>query len=82
MEQLLAEMHDFQNMRSSEPTSSQARKPAKRQAPGAVDFICLLSKDGDVFPESTVRQHTYSAAVDGVETSDWVLQVSPVSFCG
>ena len=38
-------------MRSSEPTSSQARKPAKHQAPGAVDFICLLSKDGDVFPE-------------------------------
>jgi hypothetical protein len=37
-------------MRSSESSGAQ-RKPAKYAVDGAVDFICLLSKDGDVFPE-------------------------------
>lgn len=30
---------------------AERRKPAKHQAKGAVDFVCLLSKDGDHFPE-------------------------------
>jgi serine/threonine protein kinase/acid stress-induced BolA-like protein IbaG/YrbA len=37
-------------MRSSESPGAQ-RKTAKYAVRGAVDFICLLSKDGDVFPE-------------------------------
>jgi hypothetical protein len=37
-------------MRSSESSGSE-RKPAKHQVRGAVDFICLLSDDGNVFPE-------------------------------
>jgi hypothetical protein len=37
-------------MRSSESPGAE-RKPAKYAVRGAVDFICLLSKDGDVFPE-------------------------------
>ena len=58
-------------MRSSEPTSSQARKPAKHQAPGAVDFICLLSKDGNVFPEPPKEetQRLQGAAARGAAVS-------------
>jgi hypothetical protein len=37
-------------MRTSE-SPGEERKPAKYQVRGTVDFICLLSKDGDVFPE-------------------------------